>query len=55
MTRAQKKLIATLIAAVSLSLASCAALPENSIPRRVLDAVTTTTLEILGTIPTQEQ
>lgn len=53
MKTVRARLIVAAVAIALSGLTACAGLSPQSIPRRVLDAVTTTTLEILGQIPVE--
>ena len=48
------KLLAAAVALALSGLTACTTFDSGSVPRRILDAVTTTTLEILGQIPTED-
>lgn len=51
MKTVRSRLIVAAVAVALSGLTACAGLQPGTVPRRIIDAVTTTTLEILGQIP----
>ena len=54
MTNKRARLLAAAVALALTGLTACTTFDSGSVPRRIMDAVTTTTLEILGQIPTED-